>query len=86
MLRFLFFLTPIIYPMSLLEGRPAIGSITYDQLILLNPMTWFVGVARSATYMLEVPSATSMLVVLVVSAGHPAGWLVDLQHSCRRRQ
>ena len=66
-LRFLFFLTPIIYPMSLLEGREAIGSVTYDQLIKLNPMTWFVGVARQATYMLEVPSLRSMLVVLVAS-------------------
>mgnify|MGYP001825582829 FL=1 len=66
-LRFLFFLTPIIYPMSLLEGREAIGSITYDQLIKLNPMTWYVGVAREATYMLEVPSLRSMAVVLVSS-------------------
>ncbi len=66
-LRFLFFLTPIIYPMSLLAGRTAVGSITFEELIRLNPVTWFVEVSRSATYMLEVPSTESVIVVVTTS-------------------
>lgn len=73
-LRFFFFLTPIIYPMSILEGKEIAG-VSLDTAIRLNPLTHYVDAIRRVTYTHEWPPAELWAIMLVVSlAAVVAGW------------
>lgn len=57
----LYFLTPILYPMSMLEGQSDI----LGWLIRLNPMTWYVESMHDVMYSLVAPSPWTVLALLV---------------------
>ena len=63
-LNFLFFLTPIIYPLSLLQGI----SKTLETLILASPIAEFILGFRTILYELSVPSWQSFVYVTLCSA------------------
>lgn len=75
LMQMLFYSTPIIYPLTLVPeeayGLPA------RQIIELNPLTQFVEISREFMYLLEVPSATRVLYLAVVSLGTAGvGWVL----------
>ena len=73
-LNFLFFLTPIIYPLSLLEGKRAFG-MDLETLIRLNPLTHFVDAMRRSVYVLEWPPVNLWLNMIGSAAVMVAlGW------------
>ena len=49
----LYFLTPVLYPMSMIEGKNEI----LGWIIRLNPMSWYVQAMHDAMYSLVAPSA-----------------------------
>ena len=51
----LYFLTPVLYPMSMIEGQSDI----LGWVIKLNPMSWYVEAMHDAMYSLVAPSPTS---------------------------
>lgn len=61
-----FFLTPIMYPVSMIPTDW--NGIPLQQLMSLNPMTVFVGLARSVLYDLQAPS--------LLAWGYALGWTV----------
>jgi ABC-2 type transport system permease protein len=65
-LNLLFYATPIIYPITLVEDYG--GPRLVRDLYLLNPVTQFVEAFRDVLYDLEVPSAGRLLGLTVVSA------------------
>ena len=73
-LRFFFFLTPIIYPMSILEGKEVAG-LRLDAAIRLNPLTHYVDAIRRVTYVHEWPPAKLWAIMLTMSlAAVVVGW------------
>jgi len=73
-LRFFFFLTPIIYPMSILEGKEIAG-LSLDTTIRLNPLTHYVDAIRRVTYMHEWPPAKLWAIMFTISlAVALVGW------------
>jgi homopolymeric O-antigen transport system permease protein len=66
----LMYLTPIIYPISIVPER-------FRWLIKLNPMTYIVEIVRDPIYYGIVPSPTTLLAATVVSLGSLAiGWMI----------
>ena len=65
-LQLLFFLTPIIYPVTLVPEEW--NGIPLQQLIMLNPVSQFVVAFRELSYGLVVPSLSTWLVLLVWAA------------------
>ena len=64
------YLTPIIYPISVVPER-------YRWLIKLNPMTYIVEIVRDPIYYGIIPSRATLLVATVVSFGALAiGWMI----------
>ena len=65
-LNLLFYATPIIYPLTLVEDNAS------DAIVLavkLNPLTQFVGASRDIFYLLQVPSPGRILGLAAVSVG-----------------
>ena len=65
----LYFLTPVLYPMSLLEGQNEI----LGWIIRLNPMSWYVESMHDAMYSLVAPPA--LVVVSLLVGGFAVFWL-----------
>ncbi len=65
----LYFLTPVLYPMSLVEGQNEI----LGWVIRLNPMSWYVESMHDAMYSLVAPSIPVVLGLLV--GGFAVFWL-----------
>ena len=65
----LYFLTPILYPMSLLDGQNEI----FGWVIRLNPMSWFVEAMHDVMYSLVAPPWWEILALLV--GGFLVFWL-----------
>lgn len=66
----LMYLTPIIYPISVVPER-------YRWLIKLNPMTYIVEIVRDPIYYGIIPSRATLLLATVVSFGALAiGWMI----------
>ena len=57
----LYFLTPVLYPMSMLEGR----SEWLSWIIKLNPVSWYVQAMHDAMYSLVAPPAWEIVALLV---------------------
>lgn len=74
LLQLLFFLSPVIYPLSLVPET--VGVLPARLLIELNPITQFIIVGRQLMYDLTLPSATQGLYLLACAAG--AGLLARL--------
>jgi ABC-2 type transport system permease protein len=65
----LYFLTPVIYPISMVEqASPLIATI-----VMLNPMTWFVLSLQDALYALVMPTGWTLLALSV--SGVATLWL-----------
>jgi len=76
-LNFLLYLTPIIYPMSLVPKRYRILGIRVFDMLKANPMTTFVESARDSLYNLRVPPLSSWIEMIVVSVGvFLVGWAI----------
>jgi len=66
----LMYLTPIIYPISVIPDR-------YRWLIKLNPLVYIVEIVRDPVYYGILPSPTTLLVATVVSFGSlTIGWMI----------
>ena len=65
-LQLVFFLTPIIYPVTLVPAEW--NGIPLQQLIMLNPVSQFVVAFRELSYGLVVPSLSTWLVLLAWAA------------------
>jgi ABC-type polysaccharide/polyol phosphate export permease len=65
-LNVLFYLTPIVYTIALVEDN-APGPVS--ALVRLNPLTQFVGAMRNAVYDLKAPSPVRLGALLLVSVG-----------------
>lgn len=75
----LFYGTPIVYPMSLVEEN-APGWI--ELFVRMNPLTQFVGASQEIFYLLEVPSWARMLSLTVVSlVTFVGGWVIFMATS-----
>lgn len=71
-MQVLFYATPIIYPLSLLDKHPAVRD-----LVSLNPLTQLVELCRDAFYNLTWPSFASFsLTALACIATFVVGWVV----------
>ena len=57
----LYFLTPVLYPMSMLEGR----SELLGWIIKLNPVSWYVQAMHDVMYSLVAPPAWEIVALLV---------------------
>jgi ABC-type polysaccharide/polyol phosphate export permease len=80
-LRLLFFMTPIIYPISLLSGKHIYG-VEIKSILLLNPLTHFVEAIRQVTYFQETPTIGLWIVLLTLSSCSIAlGWMVFVKYS-----
>lgn len=78
-INMLFYGTPIIYTIDLVEEN-APGWVT--ELVKLNPLTHFVGAAQEIFYLLEVPSGGRLLYLTGVSiATFVVGWIVFVARS-----
>jgi ABC-type polysaccharide/polyol phosphate export permease len=66
-LQMLFYTTPIIYPLSIVPAR--VGPVPAAEIIRWNPLTQFVEASRSLFYLLEIPSSSTMIYLVVVSVG-----------------
>ena len=64
----MYFLTPVLYPMSLVEGQNEI----LGWIIRLNPMSWYVQAMHDAMYTLVAPPAA--LIVGLVVGGFAVFW------------
>lgn len=65
-LNLLFYATPIIYPITLVEQY--YGDYPWARIYELNPVTQFVELTREVLYVTEAPSPTRLAYVTVVSA------------------
>ena len=65
----LYFLTPVLYPMSLLDGQNEILSA----IVMANPMSWYVQSMRDVMYSLTAPSVIEIGALLV--GGFLVFWL-----------
>ena len=65
----LYFLTPVLYPMSLLDGQNEILSA----IVMANPMSWYVQSMHDVMYSLIAPSAIEIGALLV--GGFLVFWL-----------
>jgi homopolymeric O-antigen transport system permease protein len=66
----LMYLTPIIYPISIIPER-------FRWLIKLNPLVYIVEIVRDPIYYGIIPSPTTLLIAAVVSIGAVAvGWMI----------
>jgi len=73
----LMYLTPIIYPLSIVPER-------YRWLIKLNPLVYIVEIVRDPIYYGIVPAPRTLLVATVISLGSlAAGWMI-FRHSAPR--
>lgn len=82
-LQLFFYLTPIIYPMSMVEGiRPIFGRFPLADLLYLNPLTSFVQLFRSLIYELNAGTAlqwgaafgwTALAIILAVFVSRRRG-------------
>lgn len=78
-INMLFYGTPIIYTIDLVEDN-APGWVT--DLVQLNPLTHFVGAAQEIFYLLEVPSAQRLLYLTGASiTSFVVGWVVFVARS-----
>lgn len=66
-LRLLFFMTPIIYPMNLLDGKK-VFAFDLDKVLLLNPLTHFVVFIREVTYFQKIPGLSQWALILSLSS------------------
>ena len=57
----LYFLTPVLYPMSVLDGQPAFVAA----IVKANPMSWYVQGMHDAMYSLVAPDALGVLAMVV---------------------
>lgn len=57
-----FYATPIVYRLDLV-GDKELAGIPVRSILVLNPMTHFVGAMRKATYQLQVPTLTNIAVM-----------------------
>lgn len=75
-LQLLFYMTPIIYPMSIVPTDWR-GSINLQAILEINPLTEFVEIFRSLIYGLEVGSWTQWVTVIVwtIAAYMLAAWV-----------
>jgi ABC-2 type transport system permease protein len=77
LLNFLLYLTPIIYPLSLVPPDKRVLGIRIIDLLEANPMTSFVQAARSVLYGLEVPPLTEWLELSGISGfAFVVGWAI----------
>lgn len=60
----LYFLTPILYPMSLVESTASWLAV----IVQINPMTWFVEAMHQCMYLLVAPSALELVGLLALGA------------------
>lgn len=65
----LYFATPILYPMSMLEGSPSALAL----LISLNPLSWYVQGVHDTMYSLSAPPAWQIL--LLLAGGMAVFWM-----------
>ena len=75
----LFYATPIIYPLSLVEER----NETAARILMLNPLSRYVEWSRDAFWSLRWPNPTTMLVVVAVSVLFFAGGLALFNRKSR---
>ncbi len=76
-LNFLLYLTPIIYPLSIVPPGYRVMGIRVIAMLEANPLTTFVESARDATYALDVPPLSSWIEMIVVSVGvFLVGWAI----------
>ncbi len=76
-LNFLLYLTPIIYPLTIVPTDYRVLGIRVIDMLEANPLTNFVESARDAIYALEVPPLSSWLEMVGVSvASFVIGWAV----------
>ena len=61
MLSALYFLTPVLYPISMVDGQNELLSLV----VKLNPMSWYVQSMHEVMYSLIAPSALVILALLV---------------------
>jgi ABC-type polysaccharide/polyol phosphate export permease len=73
----LMYLTPIIYPISIVPER-------YRWLIKLNPLVYIVEIVRDPIYYGIVPSRETLLVATVISLGSLAGGWMIFRHMAPR--
>ena len=74
-LQFLFYVTPVVYPLSLIPDR-ALG-LPVNDIIRLNPISQFTEASRELLYGLDWPSLLRLGVMAVVSLTVGAvGWMV----------
>lgn len=79
LLQVWFYLTPIVYPLTLVPEKSHLGGVTVPTrfLIELNPMTRFSQAFRALLYDLRLPSMGSLAYVLAWSVGTlVAGWWI----------
>ena len=63
----LFYATPIVYPLQLVPEEVGPG-VHIREIIRLNPITQFVGIARDILYHLQIPSLARLALLAAVSA------------------
>jgi ABC-type polysaccharide/polyol phosphate export permease len=63
----LFYATPIVYPLQLVPEKVGPG-VHIREIIRLNPITQFVGIARDILYHLQIPSLSRLGLLAAVSA------------------
>ncbi len=79
-LNITFFLTPIVYPLSVIPVTSR--GIPVRRLLELNPMFQYVSAARDSVYFLQVPSLTNTAVMVTCSIGSLwLGWWYFSKHS-----
>lgn len=77
LLNFLLYLTPIIYPLSIVPTDYKVLGIKVIDMLEANPLTTFVGAARDSLYLLQAPPLSSWVEMVLVSFGvFAAGWAV----------
>lgn len=76
-LNFLLYLTPIIYPLTIVPPDYDVLGIKVIDVLEANPLTTFVGAARDALYFLDVPPLSSWIEMTVISVAVLfVGWTV----------
>jgi ABC-type polysaccharide/polyol phosphate export permease len=64
-LAILYFLTPVMYPLAMLDGQG--GVLAW--VIILNPLTWYVSAMHDVMYSLVIPALPRFAALLVVGYG-----------------
>jgi ABC-type polysaccharide/polyol phosphate export permease len=67
MMQLMFYLTPIIYSLDRFDDGQQVFGIEVKTLLLLNPLTSYVGVSRDLLYVQQFPNLGQLAVVLILS-------------------